>query len=170
MSLMHIQQKCLYYWQDGRELSIRSSCWTCWFMAQFFCCFLICWTSRNQSLCPADLKFIVLFPGDVVALNNYALNFNSALPLCPSIFLARIFTALYWNSLDCTACFHCKTVLLQYWHRGSFMDSSYKFQAPPHAAYFLWSCDKVYHKQEVWFLLYFLGQIVSWLYNPKLLD
>ena len=41
------------------------------------------------------------------------------------------------------------------------MDSSTNFQAPPHAAYFLSSCDKVYHKQEVCFLLYFLGQIVS---------
>jgi len=48
------------------------------------------------------------------------------------------------------------------------MDSSTIFQAPPKAAYFLWSCDKVYHKQEVCFLLYFLGQIVSWRYNPKL--
>jgi len=50
------------------------------------------------------------------------------------------------------------------------MDSSNKFQAPPQAAYFLWSCDKVYHKQEVCFLSYFLGQIVSWQYNPNLLD
>ena len=44
------------------------------------------------------------------------------------------------------------------------------FPAPPLAAYFLWSCDKVYHKQEVCFHLYFLGQIVSWQYNPNLLD
>ena len=50
------------------------------------------------------------------------------------------------------------------------MDSSTNFQAPPRAAYFLWSCDKVYHKQEVCFLLYFLGRIVSWQYNPNLLD
>ena len=50
------------------------------------------------------------------------------------------------------------------------MDSSTKFQAPPQAAYSLWSCEKVYHKQEVCFLLYFLCQIVSWQYNPKLLD
>jgi len=28
----------------------------------------------------------------------------------------------------------------------------------------------IYHKQEVCFLLYFLGQIVSWQYNPNLLD
>jgi len=47
------------------------------------------------------------------------------------------------------------------------MDSSTNFQALPQAAYFLWSCDKVYHKQEVCFLLYFLGQIVSWQYNPN---
>ena len=54
------------------------------------------------------------------------------------------------------------------WDRS--MDSSTNLHAPPHAAYFLWSCDKVYHKQEVCFLLYFLGQIVSWQYNPNLLD
>ena len=53
-------------------------------------------------------------------------------------------------------------------HRS--MDSSTNCQAPPQAAYFLWSCDKVYHKQEVCFLLYILGQIVSWQYNPNLLD
>ena len=35
------------------------------------------------------------------------------------------------------------------------MDSSTNFQAPSHAAYFLWSCDKVYHKQEVCFLFVF---------------
>jgi len=50
------------------------------------------------------------------------------------------------------------------------MDSSTHFQAPLQAAYFLWSCDKVYHKQDVCFLLYFLGQIVSWQYNPNPLD
>ena len=49
-------------------------------------------------------------------------------------------------------------------------DSSTDFQAPPQAAYCFWSCNKVYHKQEVCFLLYFLGQIVSWQYNPNLLD
>ena len=50
------------------------------------------------------------------------------------------------------------------------MDSSTTFQVPPQAAYFLWSCDKVYHKQKVCILLYFLGHIVSWQYNPNLLD
>jgi len=45
------------------------------------------------------------------------------------------------------------------------MKSSTNLQASPHAAYFLWSSDKVYHKQEVCFLLYFLGQIVSWQYK-----
>ena len=50
------------------------------------------------------------------------------------------------------------------------MDSSTNFQAPPQVAYFLWSCDKVYYKQEVCFLLYFLGQIVSWQYIHNLLD
>jgi len=48
------------------------------------------------------------------------------------------------------------------------MNNSTNVQTPPQAAYFLWSCDKVYHKQEVCFLLYFLGQIVSWQYNPNL--
>jgi len=50
------------------------------------------------------------------------------------------------------------------------LDSSTHFQAPSQAAYFLWSCDKVYHKQEVCFLLCFLGQFVTWQYNPNLLD
>jgi len=50
------------------------------------------------------------------------------------------------------------------------MDGSTSFQAPPQAAYFLWYCDKVYHKQEVCFLVYLLGQIVSRQYNPNLLD
>ena len=50
------------------------------------------------------------------------------------------------------------------------MDSSTNLHAPPHAAYSLWSCDKVYHKQEVCFLSYFLDQIVSWQYYPNLLD
>jgi len=50
------------------------------------------------------------------------------------------------------------------------MDSSTHFQAPPQAAYFLWSCDKVYHKQEVSHLLYFLGQIVNWQYSTNILD
>ena len=49
-------------------------------------------------------------------------------------------------------------------------NSSTNCQAPLQTAYFLWSCDKVYHKQEVCFLLYFLSQIVSWQYNPNLLD
>jgi len=50
------------------------------------------------------------------------------------------------------------------------MDSSTNFQAPPQAAYFLRSCDKVYYKQEVCIILYFLGQIVSWQYNRNQLD
>ena len=32
-----------------------------------------------------------------------------------------------------------------------------QFLSSSHAAYLLWSCDKVYHKQEVCFLLYFLS-------------
>ena len=50
------------------------------------------------------------------------------------------------------------------------MDSSTNFQFPPQAAYFLWSCYKVYHKEEACILLYFLGQIVSLKFNPNLLD
>ena len=50
------------------------------------------------------------------------------------------------------------------------MHSSKKNQDPPNAVDFLWSCDKVYHKQEVCFLLYFLGQIVTWKDNLDLLD
>jgi len=53
---------------------------------------------------------------------------------------------------------------------SSAMDSFTIYQAPPQAAYCLWSCDKVYHKQEINVLLYFLGQIISWQYNPNLLD
>jgi len=41
------------------------------------------------------------------------------------------------------------------------MQSSKIFQAPC-GEDFLWSYDKVYYKQEVWFLLYFIGQIVTW--------
>jgi len=66
------------------------------------------------------------------------------------------------NRIDCADICTEKYVLA--------MDSSTNFQASPHAAYFLWYCDKVYHKQEVCFILYFLGQIVSWQYNPNLLD
>ena len=36
------------------------------------------------------------------------------------------------------------------------LDSSTNVQAPPNVVYFLSSCDKVYHKQEVGFLLYLL--------------
>jgi len=42
--------------------------------------------------------------------------------------------------------------------------------SPPNGVDFLWSCDKVYHKQEVGFLLYLLGQIVTWQYNSNPLD
>ena len=37
-------------------------------------------------------------------------------------------------------------------------------------AVFLYLCDKVYQKQKVRFLLYLLGQIVTWQYNPYSLD
>jgi len=44
------------------------------------------------------------------------------------------------------------------------------FQAPPISVVFLSSYGKVYHKQEVCLLLYLLGQIVTWQYNPYLLE
>jgi len=39
--------------------------------------------------------------------------------------------------------------------KSSERDSSTYIQPPIQAAYFLWSCDKVYHTQEVCFLLFF---------------
>jgi len=54
--------------------------------------------------------------------------------------------------------------------KACILDNSTNFQPLPQAAYFLWYCDKIYHKQEVCFLLYFLCQIVSWQYKPNLLD
>ena len=50
------------------------------------------------------------------------------------------------------------------------MHSSTNFQAPPYVVDLLWSCDKVYHKQEVGFLFYLQGQLVTWQYNPNPLD
>ena len=35
-------------------------------------------------------------------------------------------------------------------------------RSPPLSVYFFCLCYKVYHKQEVCFLLYLLGQIVTW--------
>jgi len=37
-----------------------------------------------------------------------------------------------------------------------------KFWSPPLSVLFFCLCEKVYHKQEVRFLLYLLGQIVTW--------
>ena len=39
------------------------------------------------------------------------------------------------------------------------MHSSTNVKPPPNAVDFLWSCDKVYHKQEVGLPLYLLGQL-----------
>ena len=41
---------------------------------------------------------------------------------------------------------------------------------PPTFAEIHCSCNKVYHKHEVLFLLYILGQIVTWQYIPNPLD
>jgi len=50
------------------------------------------------------------------------------------------------------------------------MHNSAYFQAPPTYVVILFSRDNVYHKQEVFFLLYLLGQIVTWPYNRNPLD
>ena len=47
---------------------------------------------------------------------------------------------------------------------------SANFKVPPTAVDFLYSCEGVYHKQKVWFILCFLGQIITWQYNPNFLD
>jgi len=49
--------------------------------------------------------------------------------------------------------------------RSDTMHNSANIQSPRISVVFLCSCE-VYHKQEVWFLLYLLGQIVTWQYNP----
>jgi len=41
------------------------------------------------------------------------------------------------------------------------MHSSANFQSPPNSVVFFGLCDMVYHKQEVCFILYLLGQIVT---------
>jgi len=50
------------------------------------------------------------------------------------------------------------------------MHSSTNVQAPPNEVDFLWSLDKVNYKHEVGFLLYLLGQLVTWQYIPNPLD
>ena len=55
-------------------------------------------------------------------------------------------------------------------NRNTQMHSSANSPAPPNTVDFLWFCDKVYHKQEVCFLLYFLCHNTTWQYNPNLLD
>ena len=50
------------------------------------------------------------------------------------------------------------------------MHSSAIFQAPPISVVFYCPCDNFYHKQKVSFLLYLLGQIVTYQYNSKPLD
>ena len=50
------------------------------------------------------------------------------------------------------------------------LNGSTKFKSPPTFAEIHCSCDNVYHKQEVRFLLYILGQIVTWQDIPNPLD
>ena len=49
------------------------------------------------------------------------------------------------------------------------MHSSTIFQSP-HLSVAIPLCVKVYHKQEIYFLLYLLVQIVTWQYNPDVLE
>ena len=53
------------------------------------------------------------------------------------------------------------SVLMFLCRKINLMHSSESFQAPPIYVVFLCSCDKFYHKQDVRFLLYLLGQIVT---------
>ena len=46
------------------------------------------------------------------------------------------------------------------------MHRSAKFQTPPNALDLLWSCEGLWRV----FLLCFLGQIVTWQFNPNILD
>lgn len=50
------------------------------------------------------------------------------------------------------------------------MHSSTCLQVLPNAVDFIWSCDKHYHKREVDFLLYILGQVVTWENNTNPLN
>jgi len=62
-----------------------------------------------------------------------------------------------WNKNDVKLCLDWFNCLSQLMH------CSAKFQAPPNAVDFLWSCEGV-------FFLCFLGQNVTWQYIPNLLD
>jgi len=53
-------------------------------------------------------------------------------------------------------------VLVQY----NSMHRSAKFQTPPNAVDLLWSCEGLLRGLS----FVFLGQIVTWQYNPNLLD
>jgi len=50
------------------------------------------------------------------------------------------------------------------------MRCSANFQSPPISVLFICSCEHVYHKHELNFLLYLLCQIVNWQYNTNPLD
>ena len=50
------------------------------------------------------------------------------------------------------------------------MHSSAKLQSLPLSVLSFCSCNKVYHKPEKCFLLYLLGQVVTWHHNPNSLD
>ena len=103
---------------------------------------------------------------------SYFLHVLGKLTLHTEVFvLVRYCSIEHSNNVNCVVCIR-KDKLFPFCIFWIQCTKSWftNFQAPPQAAYFLWSCDKVYHKQEVCFLLYFLGQIVSWQYNPNLLN
>jgi len=58
-------------------------------------------------------------------------------------------------------CGNVDTCVLFFQRKTNSMHSSTNFQAYPIIVGLYCLCDKVYHKQEVHFLLYLLGQIVT---------
>ena len=79
------------------------------------------------------------------------------------------FMTLYWPLSFTAASFDKavnalgskEAVLIVQWMIVRLIHSSEKLQSPPLSVLFC-SCDKVYHKQNVRFLLYLLGLIVTW--------
>jgi len=77
------------------------------------------------------------------------------------------------KQLSCTPLWLVNLISQQYdtaFKQTHRMHYSVNSQTPPNLVDFLRFCEGVYHKQEVCFLLCFLGQIVTWQYNPNLLD
>ena len=68
------------------------------------------------------------------------------------IMLFQMVTISCWNLCIHVWAFNVMLSCLS--HNGTINHSSANLHAPSHAAYFLWSCDKVYHKQEVCFFVF----------------